>query len=105
MLQLVPMLARCTAEAPTLRLNARVVLLPLSSPLHVDEEFVTLDVMSGGKLILGVGLGYRDDRALGDSSCPSGAVSNRADLRRGHGHRFADGRLRRYLDVGARSSK
>jgi alkanesulfonate monooxygenase SsuD/methylene tetrahydromethanopterin reductase-like flavin-dependent oxidoreductase (luciferase family) len=60
MLQLVPMLARFTAEAPRLRLNAGVILLPLLSPLHVAEEFATLDVMSGGKIILGVGLGYRD---------------------------------------------
>lgn len=60
MLQLVPMLARFTAEAPRLRLNAGVLLLPLYSPLHVAEEFATLDVLSGGKIILGVGLGYRD---------------------------------------------
>src|SRR5205085_8942898 len=49
MLQLVPMLARFTAEAPGMRLNAGVLLLPLMSPLHVAEEFATLDVMSGGK--------------------------------------------------------
>src|SRR5215472_17139199 len=60
MLQQVPMLARFTAEAPRLRLNAGVVLLPLLTPLSVAEEFATLDVMSGGKVILGVGLGYRD---------------------------------------------
>jgi alkanesulfonate monooxygenase SsuD/methylene tetrahydromethanopterin reductase-like flavin-dependent oxidoreductase (luciferase family) len=60
MLQQVPMLARFTAEAPRLRLNAGVVLLPLLTPLAVAEEFATLDVMSGGKIILGVGLGYRD---------------------------------------------
>src|SRR3954447_3404669 len=60
MLQMVPMLARFTAEAPRLRLNAGVLLLPLYSPLHVAEEFATLDVLSGGKIILGVGLGYRD---------------------------------------------
>ena len=58
MLQLVPMLARFTAEAPGMRLNAGVLLLPLMSPLHLAEEFATLDVMSGGKIILGVGLGY-----------------------------------------------
>lgn len=60
MLQLVPMLARFAAEAPNLRLNAGVLLLPLMSPLHVAEEFATLDVICGGKIILGVGLGYRD---------------------------------------------
>jgi alkanesulfonate monooxygenase SsuD/methylene tetrahydromethanopterin reductase-like flavin-dependent oxidoreductase (luciferase family) len=36
------------------------VLLPLLSPLHVAEESATLDVMSGGKILLGVGPGYRD---------------------------------------------
>lgn len=60
MLQLVPMLARFAAEAPRLRLNAGVLLLPLMSPLHVAEEFATLDVITNGKIILGVGLGYRD---------------------------------------------
>ncbi len=60
MLQMVPMLARFAAEAPRLRLNAGVLLLPLLSPLHVAEEFATLDVITGGKIILGVGLGYRD---------------------------------------------
>jgi alkanesulfonate monooxygenase SsuD/methylene tetrahydromethanopterin reductase-like flavin-dependent oxidoreductase (luciferase family) len=60
MLQMVPMLARFAAEAPRLRLNAGVLLLPLYSPLHVAEEFATLDVISRGKIILGVGLGYRD---------------------------------------------
>ena len=59
-LQLVPMLARFAAEAPRMRLNAGVLLLPLLSPLHVAEEFATLDVITGGKIILGVGLGYRD---------------------------------------------
>lgn len=60
MLQMVPMLARVAAEAPRLRLNAGVLLLPLLSPLHVAEEFATLDVITNGKIILGVGLGYRD---------------------------------------------
>ena len=60
MLQQVPLLARFTAEVPSMRLNAGIVILPLHSPLAVAEEFATLDVMSGGKMILGVALGYRD---------------------------------------------
>jgi len=59
-LQLVPMLARFAAEAPGMRLNAGVLLLPMMSPLHVAEEFATLDIITGGKIILGLGLGYRD---------------------------------------------
>lgn len=60
MLQQIPLLARFTAEVPTMRLNAGIVILPLHSPLAVAEEFATLDVMSGGRMILGVALGYRE---------------------------------------------
>ena len=60
MLQQVPVLARFTAEAPNMRLNAGIVLLALPTPLAVAEEFAAIDVMSGGKLIFGAALGYRD---------------------------------------------
>ena len=74
MLQQVPMLARFAAEAPRLRLNAGVVLLPLLTPLAVAEvEFATLDVMSGGKVILGVGLGYRARTSNSTPSAPPAA--------------------------------
>ena len=36
------------------------MLLPLLSPLHVAEEFATLDGMSDGKITLGAGLDYRN---------------------------------------------
>lgn len=58
--QQIPFLARIMAEAPGCRLNAGVVLLSLHKPLDIAEQFATLDVMSKGKVILGVALGYRD---------------------------------------------
>jgi alkanesulfonate monooxygenase SsuD/methylene tetrahydromethanopterin reductase-like flavin-dependent oxidoreductase (luciferase family) len=58
--QQIPFLARIMAEAPSCRLNAGVVLLSLHKPLDIAEQFATLDVMSNGKVILGVALGYRD---------------------------------------------
>ena len=60
MFQQVPLLARFTAEVPKLRLNAGIVILPLHTPLEVAENFAAIDIMSGGKLIFGVALGYRD---------------------------------------------
>ena len=59
-LQQVPMLARLSAEAPNVRLNAGIVLLSLYTPLEIAEQFATLDIMSGGRIIFGAALGYRD---------------------------------------------
>jgi alkanesulfonate monooxygenase SsuD/methylene tetrahydromethanopterin reductase-like flavin-dependent oxidoreductase (luciferase family) len=59
-MQQLPFLARVMAEAPKLRLNAGIVLLALQKPLGIAEEFATLDLMSGGRMIFGCALGYRD---------------------------------------------
>ncbi|MCP5149605.1 MAG: LLM class flavin-dependent oxidoreductase [Chromatiales bacterium] len=59
-LQQIPFLARIMAEAPSCRLNAGIVLLSLHKPLDIAEQLATLDVMSGGKLIFGCALGYRE---------------------------------------------
>jgi alkanesulfonate monooxygenase SsuD/methylene tetrahydromethanopterin reductase-like flavin-dependent oxidoreductase (luciferase family) len=61
MLQPVPLLARLAAEAGDLRVGAGILLLPLLNPVEVAEEAATLDVVTGGRFVLGVGLGYRDD--------------------------------------------
>jgi len=60
MLQQIPFLARIMADAPNARLLPGIVLLSLHKPLDMAEQLATLDVMSGGRLIFGAGLGYRD---------------------------------------------
>ena len=55
-----PFLCRVMAEAPALRLNFGLVLLSLHKPLDIAEQIATVDVMSGGKVIFGVALGYRE---------------------------------------------
>ena len=55
-----PILARLSAEAPNLRLNAGIILLSLHKPLDIAEQLATIDVMCGGKLIVGAALGYRE---------------------------------------------
>jgi alkanesulfonate monooxygenase SsuD/methylene tetrahydromethanopterin reductase-like flavin-dependent oxidoreductase (luciferase family) len=55
-----PFLCRVMAEAPDLRLNFGLVLLSLHKPLDIAEQIATADVMSGGKVIFGVALGYRE---------------------------------------------
>ncbi|MBL4721810.1 MAG: LLM class flavin-dependent oxidoreductase [Alphaproteobacteria bacterium] len=58
--QQLPFLGRIMAEAPSLRLLTGIMLLSLQKPLDVAEQLASIDVMSGGKLIFGCGLGYRE---------------------------------------------
>jgi alkanesulfonate monooxygenase SsuD/methylene tetrahydromethanopterin reductase-like flavin-dependent oxidoreductase (luciferase family) len=55
-----PTLGRVAAEAGDMTLGTGVVLLPLHSPVDVAEQVATLDVITGGRFVFGVGLGYRD---------------------------------------------
>jgi probable F420-dependent oxidoreductase len=40
------------------RLLSHVVILPYHNPLHVAKQYATLDRLSGGRVILGVGVGH-----------------------------------------------
>ena len=55
------------ARTKRIQIGTSVLLLPLHHPLHVAEDVVTLDVVSGGRFVLGVGLAYQeaDFRAFG----------------------------------------
>jgi alkanesulfonate monooxygenase SsuD/methylene tetrahydromethanopterin reductase-like flavin-dependent oxidoreductase (luciferase family) len=59
--QSLPALARLAAEAGTMRVGATVILLPLLNPVDVAEQVATLDVITEGRFIFGVGLGYREE--------------------------------------------
>lgn len=58
---LLPFLQRLAAEAEGLELGTNIVLLPLHNPMEIAETAAFLDVVSGGKFNLGVGLGYREE--------------------------------------------
>lgn len=59
MFQAMPLLARLAAEAEGMRLGPGLLLLPLLNPVIVAEETATLDWLTGGRAIIGLGLGYR----------------------------------------------
>lgn len=59
-LQTIPYLARLAAEAGHMRLVTGVLLLSMLNPVEVAENVATLDIISEGRVIFGVGLGYRD---------------------------------------------
>ena len=59
-LQQLPILARLTGEVKKARLNAGIIILPLHKPLDIAEQMATLDILSDGRMIFGVGIGYRE---------------------------------------------
>ena len=55
------------ARTTTLNVGTSVILLPLHHPVRIAEDVTTLDIVSKGRIILGVGVGYQasDFRAFG----------------------------------------
>lgn len=60
MLQPIPLLARLAEETGEMRLATCVLLLGLLNPVDAAEQLASLDIISHGRLSIGVGLGYRD---------------------------------------------
>ncbi len=58
---LLPMLQRLAGEAEGMELGTNIVLAPLHNPMELAEIGAFLDVITGGKFSLGVGLGYREE--------------------------------------------
>ena len=47
------------ARTARLRVGTSVILLPLHHPVRVAEDVITLDLVSKGRVVLGVGIGYQ----------------------------------------------
>jgi len=59
MLQITPLMGYIAAHAQGMTIGPNILILPPQNPMHVAEESATLDVLTGGNYILGIGLGYR----------------------------------------------
>jgi alkanesulfonate monooxygenase SsuD/methylene tetrahydromethanopterin reductase-like flavin-dependent oxidoreductase (luciferase family) len=60
MLAPVPMLSYLLRDAEGMMIGTNILIMPLLHPVHVAEDAVTLDLLSGGRYVLGIGVGYRD---------------------------------------------
>ncbi len=55
------LLSRLAADAGDMQVAATVILVPLHNPVELAESIATLDAITNGKFVFGVGLGYRDE--------------------------------------------
>jgi probable F420-dependent oxidoreductase len=68
-------LAFLAAQTSTIRLGTGIIVLPQRNPLVLAKELASLDALSGGRLIFGLGVGYLEPefRALGIPFADRGA--------------------------------
>ena len=68
-------LAFLAGRTETVLLGTGVIVLPLRNPLILAKELATVDVLSGGRLLFGIGVGYvhQEFEALGASFVDRGA--------------------------------
>jgi alkanesulfonate monooxygenase SsuD/methylene tetrahydromethanopterin reductase-like flavin-dependent oxidoreductase (luciferase family) len=60
-LQPIPTLARLCAEVDDhVKIGTMVLEVPLYHPIALAEEIATLDILCGGRLVIGAGAGYRE---------------------------------------------
>jgi probable F420-dependent oxidoreductase len=71
-------LAMFVARTRRLKLGTSVLLLPTRNPVQVAKSIATMDVLSGGRVILGVGLG-RDPREYEVAGVPFHERGRRLD--------------------------
>src|SRR5438132_9589791 len=59
-MQNLPLISRLAADTGSMDLCLSVLLLAMLNPVQTAEEVASLDIMSEGRVVFGIGIGYRD---------------------------------------------
>lgn len=65
------LLARAAERAKTVRIGTAVLVLPLWDPVRLVADLSTLDVLTGGRLEIGIGRGYQPHESWGFGQDPA----------------------------------
>lgn len=60
-LEPIALLSALAGVTRTIKLGTMVLVLPLRNPAYFAKEWATLDLLSGGRSILGIGVGWHED--------------------------------------------
>ena len=60
-LEPIALLSALAGVTRTLKLGTMVLVLPLRNPVYFAKEWATLDLLSGGRSILGIGVGWHEE--------------------------------------------
>jgi probable F420-dependent oxidoreductase len=73
-------LAHIAATTTRIKLATGIIILPQRNPVELAKELASVDVVSGGRLIFGLGAGYLEPefRALGANYAERGAITDEA---------------------------
>ena len=77
-LEVMTLLSYIASRTSRIRIGSTVIILPYRNPILQAKVFASLDVLTGGRVICGVGVGWleREFEALGASYADRGAVSD-----------------------------
>jgi alkanesulfonate monooxygenase SsuD/methylene tetrahydromethanopterin reductase-like flavin-dependent oxidoreductase (luciferase family) len=80
--QSVPLLARVAAAAEGMTVGTAILLLTLLNPVEVAENAATLEAITGGRFVLGVGIGYRaiENAAFGVTRRRAGLFEQKLEI-------------------------